>query len=244
MSTKGIIDRALPFCPGWERSTGKKNLLKILEQGLDKLFAWDHDCMIYRGTDNQGFPPYLTTIAETYDYKIEAANLSCGAITRNIGGTDFTLVARHVNKIFADITSAAYEETAWFGEPYYLSVNPYQMSTSRRRFIDYKISSQPAYENTSPTVKFQYDPDSTTDQYFVEFFIGCPRLTAETIRIPIPIDFEQDMETYIIGFVQWRESGRMNDNMQYFEAVTKPNFQTMMSSCANPLPSRTPPNYI
>jgi hypothetical protein len=244
VSTKGIIDRVVPWCPGWARSSGKKNLLKVLEQGLDKLFNWDDESMIWRGSDNQGFPPYLTpTLAGTYDYDVIAANLSCGAITRDIGGTSYTMVARKVNKVFIDITQADYDETAWFGTPYYLNTSPYAISNTRRQFVDYKISSQPAYENTPPRVKFLTDPGATTDTFFIEFFIGCPRLTSESIRIPIPEEFEVDLENYIIGFVQWRESGRPGDNITYFENVTIPKFRAMMSSCANPVPTRTPPNY-
>lgn len=244
MSVKGIIDRVVPWCPGWSRSSGKKNLLKVLQQGLDQLFKFDDECMIYRGTDNKGFQPYLTpTVSGTYDYDITAANLSCGAITRDIGGTDFTLVARKVNKIFVDITMADYDESAWFGTPYYLTTSPYGLSNIRRQFVDYKISSQPGYENTPPRVKFLTDPGSTTDTFFVEFFIGCPRLTSESIRLPIPEDYEVDLENYVIGFVQWRESGRPNDNITYFETMTKPRFQADMSSCANPVNTRTPPNY-
>ena len=152
MSTKGIIDRALPWCPGWERSSGRKNLLTVLQDALDELFAFDDDSMIYRGTDNQGFPPYLTTVAGTYDYQVTATNLSCGAIVRNIGGTDYSLTARKVNKVFIDTTSVspAYFDT-WIGFPYRTTMNPYCLdSTQSRIFIaDVKISSQPGYENTA-----------------------------------------------------------------------------------------------
>jgi hypothetical protein len=243
MSTKGIIDRVVPWCPGWARSSGHKNLLKVLEQGLDKMFNWDHDCMIYRGIDNQGFPPYLITVSGTYDYNVEAANLSCGAIIRNIGGTNYTLVARKVNKVFKDITNTSADESMWMGNPYRLNTSPYGLSNIREWFVDYMVSSQPAYENTPPTVKFQADPGSTTEEFFIEFFIGCPRLTAETIRIPIPQEFEVELETYIIGFVQWRESGRPNDNISYFENTVIPRFRSIMGSCANTKSTRIVPNY-
>lgn len=243
MSTKGIIDRVVPWCPGWERQSGKKNLLKVLEQGVDKLFDFDHDCMIYRGTDNEGFPPYLVTIAGTYDYNVEAANLSCGNIVRTIGGTSYTFVAKRVNKVFVDITRTSYEETSWFGTPYYLETSPYATETARRRFVNWRISSQPGYENSPPTIKFQSDPGDSTETYFIEFFIGPPRLSSDLIRIPVPQEFESDLENYIIGFVQWRESGRANDYMQYFENVTIPKFQRIMDSCANTCSTRCVPNY-
>lgn len=243
MSTRGIIDRVLPWCPGWERSSGRKNLLKVLQQGVDKLFNWDNDIMVYRGTDNQGFPPYLITTAGEYDYSVSSANLSCGAITRNIGGTDFTLVAKRVKKIFIDTSGMTppYFDV-WTGQPYRINVNPYNIGSETRLFIaDIGISSQPGYENTAPTVKFQKDPGTHSDKYFIEFLIGAPRLTSENIEIPIPEDFEEDLETYIIGFVQWRESGRKSDNLLSFETESIPNFREYMGSCSSTDQPYTPP---
>ncbi len=244
MSTKGIIDRVIPWCPGWERHSGKKNLLKVLEQGLDRLFSWDHECMIYRGTDNQGFPPYLITTKNIYDYAITASNLSCGPIVRNVGGTEYPLIAKKVNKVFIDVSKSSYESSHWLGHPYYSNLSPYGSDVTRQYFVDIKIASQPAYEDTPPTIKFLNDPGDTTDTFFIEFFIGPPRLTSESIQTPVPAEFEQDLENYIIGFVQWRENGRINDYMQYFENVTIPKFQSMMSSCANPVSTKIVPNYF
>jgi hypothetical protein len=244
MSTKGIIDRVLPWCPGWERQSGKKNLLKVLEQGLDDLFSWNHESMIYRGVDNQGFPPYLTTVSGTYDYSVVAANLSCGAITRNIGGTEYTFVARLVDKISVDVTSESYDESPWITMPYLLESSPYAISNTRRWFVDYRVSTQPAYENTAPTVKFQDDPGSSTDKFFIRFFIGPPRLTSDSIQAPIPYGMERDMEEYIIGFTKWRETDKWNDRMQYFEDVTKEKFHSIMGSCANASSTRISPQYF
>jgi hypothetical protein len=242
MSTQGIIDRVLPFCPGWQRSSGRKNLLKVLEQALDDAFDYDHDCMVYRGTDNQGFPPYLYTTAGVYDYSVSAAYLSCGAITRSIGGTDYTLTARKVRRVFIDTTgmSPAYFD-AWTGSPYRSILNPYCYDNQTRIFIaDIRIQSQPSYENTSPTVKFQSDPGTHNDKYFIEFFVGPPRLPSENIEVPIPVSFEKDFESYIIGWVQFRENGKMNDSLVYFEEVFKPKFREEFGSAASIEEKHTP----
>ena len=232
----------MPWCTGWERSSGRKNLLKVLQQGVDKLFNFDHDSMIYRGTDNQGFPPYLTTVSGTYGYSITAANLSCGAITRDIGGTTYTLVARKVNKIFIDTTvlTPAYFDS-WTGKPYRINITQYNMATQNRIFVaDISVASQPGYENTAPTVKFQSDPGSHSDKFFCEFFVGSPRLLSEQIEMPIPVDFEEGLEDYIMGFVQKRESGRTNDNLERFKNEVIPSFQEYMQTCASTEESYTP----
>lgn len=242
MSTTGIIDRVLPWCPGWERSSGRKNLLKVLQQGVDMLFNFDDDAMIYRDTDNKGFPPYLTTVAGTYRYSITSANLSCPSITRNIGGTSYTLTARKVKRIFIDtstLTPAYFD--SWTGIPFRVNINPYNIGTESRQFIAlHEVSSQVGYENTPPYVDFQSDPGSHSDKYFCEFYIGAPRLLSESIQIPVPVEFEEALEDYVIGYVQKRESGRTNDNLQRFKAETIPEFQDNIRSAASTVQPLTP----
>ena len=242
MSTSGIIDRVLPWCPGWERSSGRKNLLKVLQQGVDMLFNFDDDAMIYRDTDNKGFPPYLTTVAGTYRYSITAANLSCTTIARNIGGTDYTLTARKVKRIFIDtsILTPAYFDS-WTGQPFRININPYNIGSESRLYIAmHDVSSQVGYENTPPYVDFQTDPGSHSDKYFCEFYVGAPRLLSESIRIPVPVEFEEDLEDYIIGYVQKRESGRTNDNLERFKLESVPKYQDTIRSAASTVEQYTP----
>lgn len=242
MTTQEIIDEALPWCPGWERSSGRKNLLKVLQHGLDEAFRYDHDSMIYRGADNEGFPPYLYTTAGTYQYSVSAAYLSCGAITRSIGGTNYTLTARKVKKIFVDTTalSPAYFD-AWTGTPYRTILNPYYQNNQVRIFVaDVTVSSQPAYGNTAPTVMFQNDPGTHQDKFFIEFYVGPPRLLSESIQAPIPVGFESDFVNYIIGRVQLMESGRMNDRLNYFREITVENFRAEYGTAASTENKYTP----
>ena len=235
MSTSGIIDRVLPWCPGWERQSGRKNLLKVLQQGVDMLFNFDDDTMIYRDTDNKGFPPYLITTAGTYRYSITSSNLSCSSIVRNIGGTDYTLPARKVNRIFIDtsILTPAYFDS-WTGQPFRININPYNIGSESRLYIAlHQVSSQVANETTAPFVDFQTDPGSHTDKYFCEFYVGAPRLLSESIPIPIPVEFEEDLEDYIIGYVQKRESGRTNDNLEKFKLESVPKYQDYIRTAAS-----------
>lgn len=242
MNTKEILDSALPWCPGWEIQSGRKSLLRVFQSLLDEAFRYDHDCMVYRGTDNQGFPPYLYTTAGTYDYSVSAAYLSCGAITRNIGGTDYTLTARKVRKVFIDTTamSPSYFD-AWTGTPYRTILNPYCYDNQTRIFVaDIRVSSQPAFENTDPTVKFQSDPGTHQDKYFCEFYVGAPRMLSASIQAPIPVGFEEEFVSGIIGHAQWREGGKMNDNLKYFKEVTIDNFRAEFGTAASTEEKYTP----
>jgi hypothetical protein len=241
VSTKGIIDRVIPWCPGWSRSSGKKNLLKIGEQGLQELFAFDHDKMIWRGTDNDGFPPYLITAAGQFDYDVDSSTLSCGALTRTISGTTHTFVARKVNRIFVDVTqmSTVYSRT-YFGKPYSVKLNPYTTQTTRLFVADELVDSDVGYENTAPRVSFKQDPGTFTDRYFIEVFIGPPPLLSENIQMPIPVRFEKAIEEYVIGTVQSRESGRMHDYLQRFEQKWIPEFQGELIGSASTEIDETP----
>jgi hypothetical protein len=245
MSTTGIIDRVLPWCPGWERSSGRKNLLKVLQQGVDMLFNFDDDCMIYRDTDNRGFPPYLITVAGTYRYSITPLNLSCSSITRNIGDASYNLTARKVNRIFIDTTSTSAEYfDSWTGIPFRLNINPYNIGWQDRLYIAIsQVSSQLGYENTPPYVDFQSDPGSHSDKFFCEFYVGAPRLLSESIQIPLPVEYEEALEDYVIGFVQKRESGRTNDNLERFKNEMIPKFRDDIRTAANTVEPYTPARF-
>lgn len=234
MSTKGIISRVLPRCPGWSRSSGNKSLLKLLEQGVDELFEYDHDSMIYRGTDNNGLPPYLTTVAGTYDYSVVAANLSCGAITRVINGTTFTLVARKVKGVYVD------ESLSTLVTEYPYQEDKYQRTNFNTAITTVVVASQPAYENTPPTLKFQYDPGSYSDRYFIEFYVGAPRMTSENIQIPMPERFEKYLEEYIYLCA----NERVGEALQFLEDYVKPKFHASVGTAANTSRTSTPPNLI
>jgi hypothetical protein len=210
MNTRALIDRIVPWCQGWSRSGGPKNLLKVVQIALDKLYDYDGDRYVYRGTDNQGYPPYLKTVAGQYRYDITAANLSCGPITKTIAGSTYTLVARKINRVFT------------------------ALNTSRELIEIVPGTSQVGYENanTPPYFEFMTDPETYNDKFFIEFVTGAPRLLSENIPTPVPAIFESDIETFVIGYVQWRESGRPNDNVTYFENKVIPKFRDLMASGA------------
>lgn len=232
MSTKGIIDRVLPWAQGWNRDSGGKNLLKVMEQCLDTLYDFDHENMIYRGTDNDGFPPYLITTASTFRYDISAANLSCGEITRTIGGTTMTLVARKVKQVFIDVSNGSIlTGLQWLGAPFLYQDRMYVQPV--------RGNSQPGGEGTAPYFEFKEDPESTTDRYFVEFFIGPPRMLSQSIKAPIPYGFEPAVECYMRGYVKRLESGQSNDDERKFEEYWIPRWQDYWEGVANASDTQT-----
>ena len=105
MNTNDIIDAVLPLATGWSRSSGYKNLLKGLEQGLLSLYEGVR--LIHRGTENDGMPPYLYTEDDVYTYDVSSSNLSCGSIEKSIGGTSYVYVAKRVVKMFIDVTNGS-----------------------------------------------------------------------------------------------------------------------------------------
>lgn len=218
-NTKRIIDLLQPFCPGWERSTGTHNLLQLVQDALDQLFAFDAAGMHYRGTDNEGFPPYLTTVAGTEEYEITAANLTdVTTLTRTFGGVAYTVRAKTILRVFVDVTQQGVSFTnRWLGKPYnFHNENPFSNSRTRLWVSDVSCQKYPAYENTAARIMFNEDPGASTEKYFVDFTWEPMRLTAETIPLPIMPEFEQAIHDYVIGTVQKFANGQQNEHLARF----------------------------
>jgi hypothetical protein len=245
MSTRTLIDRLEPWCSGWNRSTGKKSLLHVIQVAIDKLYSDDDsDRFVFRGVDNKGFPPYLKTVAGVYRYNVASESLSCGQIQRSIGGTNYNLVAKQVRRIFIDASASARDYFGYASPPRLYIQNPYGASTSRIHVIDISVTSQPGYadSNQPPILDFPFDPGTFNDKYFIEFTYGPPRLLSESIPLPVPEEFIDDIEQFAIGYCQARESGRlMNDQLQYFENVVRPKFVNKMTSGATLINNETTP---
>jgi hypothetical protein len=234
MNTKALIDRLEPWCSGWNRSTGKKNLLHVVQVAIDKLYSSDTDRFVYRGADNKGFPPYLKTAAGVYTYNVAAESLSCGNIVRTIGGASYTLVAKQVKRIFVDADRVNRDYFGYVGNSYPYINHPYGVTTQRVFVCDIAVTSQPGYEtvNQPPTITFPFDPGTELTKYFCEFTYGAPRLLSEAIPIPIPARFEDDIEEFVVGYCQGKESGRVTEKVQYFNEVVVPKFHDFMASGA------------
>ena len=225
MSTKALIDRVQPFASGWSR-TGTRSLLTLAKQGQDMLFDYDSPYMHFIGTDNKGFPPYLTTVAGTYRYDITTANLST-TLAKTIGGVSRNVRCREVAAIFVD-TSENWDYTRrWIGEPYMWSFgNPYRASNDRTEFAKLPIHKEPALETTDAFIDFPEDPGASTDIYFVDILWEAPRLTAETIPLVIPELYEMALEKFMIGRIQELSSGQPSGQMKEFLDYWVPKFRS------------------
>jgi len=218
LSTKTLIDEIVPQVPdGYQRSTGNRSILKLIERGQDLLFDFDSPHMVYYATENQGFPPYLTTTAGTYRYEIKAENLTdISSLTIPLGGSTQTVRARRVLKVFVETTNIDYT-SRWIGEQYqYTWFNPYTTATSRVFVSDVPVRSYPATAQTPAYIMFSEDPGDSTEKYFVKFAWEPPRLTAETIPLAVPELYELALEDYVVGMVQYRANGKMSERLARF----------------------------
>lgn len=256
MSLNSILDRLLPWCPGWEKQSGRKSLLVMAQQALDELFEFDDHCMIFRPGNsggNDGFPPYLVTTADTFKYAVDSTTISSGAITHSSLSTTINLIPRKIKQVYIDITNMGYIDDQFYGEtinpPYFDSILGYGLPTNRRQFVKVLGDASPAMTAANgdyirPTFSFLKDPGTTTEKYFVEFYIGAPRLTTATAEIPLPLRFETAVEDYCRGRVQELESGQPSSMLKKFYDFWIPGFHTFMSTQARARRTSTPPNYV
>ena len=230
MSLNATIDRIMPYAPGWSR-TGTRSVIKLVERAQDELFDFDAPYMHYRSTDNKGFPPYLTTVSGTYRYEMTDANLSCD-MTINIGGVARTIRARRIVSVFVDVSLGnANCGRRWIGSPFVYSFeNPNRSSNERTECALIPVNLVPALESTLASLTFLEDPGATTDRFFVDFLWEPPRLTAETIPLVIPELFEEALEDYCIGKVQYRASGTYPETLTRFYKYWVPRFQETMGA--------------
>lgn len=224
MSLTTLLDRLEPRCTGVRRVL----LRKLVQDALDELLDCDSPKLHWIGTDNAGFPPYLITVANTIRYSITGANLSCGlnGLVLSMGGSDRTVRARRVLKVFVDVTKETNYEQRWIGSPYvYGPVNPYNTSHTRLSVANVPIDSYPATEDDPAYIVFKEDPGASTTKYFCLFTWESPRLTADTIPLGIPSVFERALYDYVRGVCSEDESGTPSDWTAKFLTYWKPRFQ-------------------
>ena len=218
MSVRSLIGEIAPYCQGLSRSTGNNSIIKHIERAQDRLFDYDSPMTWWIGSENEGWPPYLTTTANTPRYTITNGNLTdVSRLTVTIGGTDYPVRAKRVLKVFVDATNVDYGKR-WSGQPYLFSfANPYTSATERTHLVDVPVDSGIALENTSAWVRFKEDPGATTQRYFVLFTYEPPRLISEDIPLAVPYDFEEAIIDYVIGTINMRSHGKYNDWIQRFD---------------------------
>jgi hypothetical protein len=224
MSLTTLLDRLEPRCTGVTRSL----LRKLVQDGLDELLDCDSPKLHWLGTDNQGFPPYLITVAGTVRYSITGANLSCGStgLIISMGGTNHTVRARRILKVFVDVTSLTKFDQRWIGSPYVFSpMNPYSVATTRLEVADVPIDTYPATEDDPAYLMFKEDPGTSSTKYFCLFTWESPRLISDSIPLGVPSVFERALYDYVRGVISEDESGSPSDWTAKFLTYWKPRFQ-------------------
>lgn len=243
MSTKALLDRIMPrISSGWSRSTGNRSVLKIVEQGLDAIMESTISKRIWVGPENFGFPPFLLTTQGIRDYDLIAANLGCGNPTQTIGGVVYPVLIDNVRRVFISNCDDFELYLPLVGEPFFLYGADDYIYEGRRlnnRFRQVAVESYPAYETTPAHVRFSFDPQTTTNKYYVEFTWRAPRLLSESIQMPIPIDFELALEDYTIGRIQEIENGQGSQLLQKFESYWIPKYEGRLRQIATSMPTKT-----
>lgn len=242
MSTKTLVDRLLPFCKGWN-ATGTLSLLDMIQRGQDELLAKDTFYSRYFDISstghNKGFPPYLITTAGKYKYDIIASNLANSAgtalasISKNIDGVEYAVRCKRVLRVFVDISKNDYNKR-WIGRPaLYYFPNPYSTQTERIAIAEVPVDNVPALENTNAYIFFKEDPGNSNNKFFVEFIWEAPRLTAQTVPLVIPTEYEEAIFDYVMGQVAKRKNGRANnDYIINFYTYWLPRFAQEMNAGA------------
>lgn len=246
MSVTSILDRCAAQAPnGWNR-TGNMSLLSLAQEAQDELLSAGNSSFTWIGTENRGFPPYLSTVAGTYRYEIVVANLvGVTAITKSIGGTDHIVRCLKPLRVFVDAGQSYDLNRRWAGEmavPGFF--NRFTTSTDRIQVIEIPIRKYEALENTNAYIEFLEDPGTHTDRYFIEFQWEAPRLDSELIPLVIPQRFEAAIEDYIMGKVELHENGSYGERMGRFDngwqsgsgwmPSWRDQFQAALSSSASP----------
>jgi hypothetical protein len=53
ISAYSLLDRVVPFCPGWSRSTGTKSLLQLAQEAIDELYNFSAEQIKYYGLSKE-----------------------------------------------------------------------------------------------------------------------------------------------------------------------------------------------
>jgi len=244
MSLKSLIDNIVPQIPnGYNRTGSSRSILQLIDDGQRELTDYDGLGQRYIGTDNDGYPPFLTTVAGTVKYTIEADNLTdITTITRTLGGAEREVRCRRVLGVFIDSATAFDYGMRWIGQEEPFSyLNPYTTATTRIMVRKVHVTSFPAFAEDPAYIIFPEDPGSTTETFFVDFVWEPAPLTAEGNPLSVPQRFERALEDYVIGTVQERSGGKPSERLGRFYAFWVPQYHMAMDAQPQIRPRTTIP---
>jgi hypothetical protein len=217
MSTQALLDRLVArVTGGWQRSTGNRSLLKLIEMGQDLLVNEVYDKRVWIGSENEGLPPFLSTVAGTVEYEIIAANLvGVTSITQKIGGSDVVVVPEICTRVFIKATEQFYLPT-YFNRDHLSIFSSDYLPEVRQTLVSIPVRSFPALENTPAKIIFPFDPATEDDLYYCEFVWQAPRLISQYIPLIVPVKFELALEEFVVGYCQSWENGGLSEFLLNF----------------------------
>ena len=222
MSTASLVARIQPFAKT-RPVVGNGSILELIQRAQTQLFSSNPLGLRFVPSDNKGFPFYLKTSNNNYKYLINSTNLA-SALTVTIGSTDYAVRANKILRVFVDVTTTNYSGYM-LGDPYeYRFGTPSSVPTERIWVTDVPIKRFNGNELTAPSIQFFDNPGDSTAKYFVEFTYLPPQLTAITIPLMVPEEFEDALFDYAIGDIRFLENGVRNEFQDRFENKWKPEF--------------------
>lgn len=223
-------------------------ILSYLNRAQRELFNSDCAQMLFYNDSDPAFPfPLIKTTAGQLGYNIDGTTLvnSVGAaisLTKtDSNGNARAVVCRKINHIFLMVNAleASNYNKKFYGEQFTLSgLNAY-WSTRLYKCSFYEVPGNiiNRTEYSPARFIFEEDPGTYSGKYFIEFYYGCPDLSAETV--PLSIDADQWGEALICGVCgyieQWRNG--KTDRLAELRSYWKPRFRDSINSV---MAQRTP----
>lgn len=221
------------YCQDFSRT----KILAYLDRAQRGLFNQDAAQMVWLNSSDDEFPlPILQTTEGTLSYEISAANLvdSDGdAVTLTIGG--YTVVPRKLRPatgVFIQSAGVSNYSKSFSGERFdWAGVNSlWAKKLNKLRF--YSVPGIP-YARTDIrgcTFQFAEDPGTTTDMYYVEFYVAPVSLTSESIPLSLEGDeWEEALIDGVVGYVEDVQNGR-SERLQRFMSYWRPRFRNAMNA--------------
>lgn len=199
MSTASIVSEIKLKAPNWSRDGSDTAILNFIQRA--QLYLFSKPSQVSLNIDEStGDYPYLVTTAGVRKYDIPD-------ITREFTIDDVTqdvpLRIARVDSVYSDVSSASdYGSCGTLGT---VSSPVKSFSSSQTR---YRFSTVPATEGAPTRIIFPFDPGDSTTKYKIVSLIEPLPLTADTIPIMIPQDWEYILVEGALGWIEYNDVGR------------------------------------
>lgn len=208
MSTATVVSEIKFKAPNWSRDGSDTAILNFVQRAQDFLFTKPHQFSVYMDEATGNFP-YLATTAGTLRYEIpDTTREVYNSATEEM--MDATIRIASVKEIFADNASVSDYNRYGTGNMFDSGIK-----RVRGERINYRFTCRPATEGTSCIVFFVTDPGTTTAKYRLDALIQPLRLTADTVPLMIPEEWEYVLVEGALGYIEYHDVGR-SDRLDKF----------------------------